>query len=174
VCVAIGAGPWPLRRSLRASIHSRNPLVGGHWPARGVSYFEDFTCFSVNGQREVASQCVKFSQSEIKYMHTMCNRPGCRRRLRSHFDEQRDCDEGNNHQSGTSDEHVTDMISCGARAHGYLVAFSDDRTFVRIHWEASFLGATRPIARNSGTPSLFRVLRPLILRPLTRSAHISP
>jgi hypothetical protein len=100
---------------------------------------KDFTCFSVNGQREVERKCAKFSQSEIQYMHTMCNRPGCRRHLPSHLDEKGDSYEANNHQGGASDEHVADMISCGARAHGYLVAFSDDRTFVRIHG-SFFLG----------------------------------
>jgi hypothetical protein len=59
--------------------------------------------------------------------------PPLTRRLCSRFDEQRDSDEGNNYQGGTSDEHVTDIISCGARSHSYLVVISDDRTFVRIH-----------------------------------------
>ena len=85
----------------------------------------------------------------------MCNQPSCRRRLCSRFDEKRDSDEANNHQGGTSDEHVTDMMSCGARSHGYLVVFSDDRTFVRIHGTLLSWGARRPIARNSGTPRLF-------------------
>jgi hypothetical protein len=49
------------------------------------------------------------------------------------LDEKRDSDEANNHQRGASDEYVTDMISCGARSHSYLVVVSDDRTFVRIH-----------------------------------------
>jgi hypothetical protein len=48
-------------------------------------------------------------------------------------DEKRDCYEANDHQGGASDEHVTDMMSCGARSHGDLVLFSDDWTFVRIH-----------------------------------------
>jgi hypothetical protein len=48
-------------------------------------------------------------------------------------DEKRDCYEANNHQGGASDEHVTDMISCGARSHGDLVLLSNDWTFVRIH-----------------------------------------
>jgi hypothetical protein len=130
---SIFPGPWAFRRSLRPLVHARNPLVGGHWSTGGVGGIRDFTCFSVNGQREVASQCVKISQSEIQYMHTMCNRLGCRRRLRSHLDEKRDSYEANNHQGGASDEHVTDMISCRARAHRYLVVVSDDRTFMGIH-----------------------------------------
>jgi hypothetical protein len=62
------------------------------------------------------------------------------------FDEKRDSDKGNNHQGGTSDDHVTDMISCGARSYGYLVVFSDDRTFVRIHLTllSRDWGAARP------------------------------
>jgi hypothetical protein len=82
----------------------------------------------------------------------MCNHWPC---LYSHFDEKRDSDEANNHQGGTSDKDVTDMMSCGARSHGYLVVFSDDRTFVRIHWKLLSLGATRPIAKSFGTPRLF-------------------
>jgi hypothetical protein len=55
------------------------------------------------------------------------------RRLCSRFDEKRDSDEANNHQGGTSDEHVTDVISGGARSNRYLVVVSHDRTFVRVH-----------------------------------------
>jgi hypothetical protein len=48
-------------------------------------------------------------------------------------DEKRDSDEANNHQSGTSDDHVTDMIPRDAPSHRYFVVVSDDRTFVRVH-----------------------------------------
>jgi hypothetical protein len=51
----------------------------------------------------------------------------------SSLDEKRDSDEANNYQGGTSDEHVTDMISRGARSNRYLVVVSHDRTFVRVH-----------------------------------------
>ena len=61
-------------------------------------------------------------------MRSVVARPLC-----SRFDEKRDSDEANNHQGGTSGEHVTNMMSRGARSHGYLVVFSDDRTFVWIH-----------------------------------------
>jgi hypothetical protein len=98
--------------------------------------------------------------------------PPCTRRLCSRFDEQRDSDEGNNYQRGTSDEHITDIISCGARSHSYLVVISDDWTFVRIH--ASFLGAKPPIAENLGTPRLFPRNIPLgaQLAAVRRSSYV--
>src|ERR1700722_10975228 len=49
------------------------------------------------------------------------------------FDEKRDSDEANNHQGGTNDEHVPDMISGGARSNSDLVVVSHDRSFVRVH-----------------------------------------
>src|ERR1700722_12389966 len=67
------------------------------------------------------------SEAPWSRMRSLVARPLC-----SRFDEKRDSDDANNHQGGTSDEHVTDMMSCGARSHGYLVVFSDDRSFVRI------------------------------------------
>src|ERR1700729_2036409 len=75
------------------------------------------------------------SKAPWSRMRSVVARPLC-----SRFDEKRDSDEANNHQGGTSGEHVTNMMSRGARSHGYLVVFSDDRTFVRIHGRF-FLGA---------------------------------
>ena len=82
-------------------------------------------------------------------------KPICRRRLCSRVVEKRDSDEANNHQGGTSEEHVPDMISGGARSNSDLVVVSHDRTFVRVHRTLLFLGAKLPIAGNSGTPRLF-------------------
>jgi hypothetical protein len=89
--------------------------------------------------------------------------------LCSHLDEKRDSNEGNNYERSTSDEHVANIISCGAPSHGYLVVFSDDRTFMRIHWillsRNGRNSAKPPIAATSGALRLFH-MRPSLERRL--------
>src|SRR3984957_11963713 len=65
--------------------------------------------------------------------YQVCRSAGGRLRPRSRLDEQCDGDEGNDDQSATGDEHVTDIMSRGTRPHGRLVGLGHDRTFVLIH-----------------------------------------
>ena len=82
-------------------------------------------------------------------MHTMCN-PPARRRLCSRLDEKRDSYEANDHQGGTGDHHVPNMISRGARSQGYLVVFRDNRTFVWTHGKLLPWAQHNPLLEASG------------------------
>jgi hypothetical protein len=114
------------------------------------------------------------TKSSLCFINTwaQCVTTLARRRLCSRLDEKRNSDEGNNYQGGASDKHITDMISCGARSHGYLVAFSNDWTFVRIHWELLSWAQHGPLLRSAWTRLLFR--RTITLeRSLSYSPRIS-
>ena len=65
--------------------------------------------------------------------YQVCRSAGGRLRQRSRLDEQGDGDEGNDDQSATGDEHVTDIMSRGTCPHGCLIGLGHNRTFVLIH-----------------------------------------
>jgi hypothetical protein len=65
--------------------------------------------------------------------YQVCRSARGRLRQRSRFDEQCDGDEGNDDQSATGDEHVTDIMSRGTCPDGCHIGLGHDRTFVLIH-----------------------------------------
>jgi hypothetical protein len=65
--------------------------------------------------------------------YQVCRSAGGRLRQRSRLDEQCDGDEGNDDQSATGDEHVTDIMPRGTCPHRCLIGLGHDRTFVLIH-----------------------------------------
>ncbi len=74
----------------------------------------------------------RLGQHEIGSIGTALHSGSCPANRTPLFDEQRDDDEGDNDQRATADKDIAKIVPGMTRAHGLLVGFGHDGSFVGL------------------------------------------